>query len=81
MFKVLISVWLGYIQIHGWIPHELFEIIWLGRIETTPLKGGDYKSYPLSEESFYVVYNTTFYYFFTWCIYYQLIINTIRSKR
>ena len=37
MFKVLISVWLGYILIHGWIPYELIEIIRLGRIEVLPV--------------------------------------------
>ena len=37
MFKVLISVWLGYILVHGWIPYELIEIIWLGRIEVLPI--------------------------------------------
>ncbi len=37
MFKVLIPVWLGHILVHGWIPYELIEIIWLGRIEVLPV--------------------------------------------
>ena len=36
-FILLISVRLGYILIHGWIPHELIEIIWLGRIVVLPV--------------------------------------------